>query len=200
MDGLIEYLTVRENLEIVFFWSGIALPIVTLGAILYARMQVTVIAKQARATFLLDLIDKWNSADMQKAKAVFQKIDTESKAQVFPACANDNERAALEKLELHFKGALSQLAKDNPADYHVLSRLMNFFELVGMLVKRGYVSKNDVDGLFRGPILQTGAMFKLHIAEKQNEKDVAPGLYENALFLFSEIKTKAKQANLLDSL
>jgi hypothetical protein len=66
--------------------------------------------------------------------------------------------------------------------------VMSFFELGGELVKRRYVLLTDIDGLFRGPILDFGVAYVLHIQDEQQKRGVPPGYYENALFLISEIE------------
>jgi hypothetical protein len=190
MSDLWELMKNKEIAEPLFWWAGIMLPFVTFGAIVYARAQVTVIAKQARATLLLDLIDKWNNAEMQAAKKVFQEIDKHARDIVFAANSQLDGPATMEKLQTHLYGEITELSNKEPEKYHVLSRLMNFFETAGMLVKRGYVSIDDIDGLFRGPIIQTGLMFTVHIEEKQKEKGIPPGLYENALFLIGKLRDR----------
>ena len=66
-------------------------------------------------------------------------------------------------------------------------RVVNFFEIVGQMVSRKYVSIDDIDGIFRGPILDIEMAFTKHIHERQNEKGVPQGLYANALSLFDRI-------------
>ncbi len=81
---------------------------------------------------------------------------------------------------------MTELQKNGNERYRTMMRTLNFFETLGQLVKRRYVVLADIDGLFRGPILDAGVVCVSHIKDRQNERTVA--LYENALFLISEIE------------
>jgi hypothetical protein len=56
------------------------------------------------------------------------------------------------------------------------------------MVKRQYVSAEDIDDLFRGPILDFGTYFTEHIIDRQKEEGVVEGLFENALSLVESVK------------
>ena len=77
--------------------------------------------------------------------------------------------------------------------YSSMLGVLSFFELVGELVKRRYVLLADIDGLFRGTILDFGIAYALHIKDEQQKRDIPPGYYENALFLIAEIEKNCPQ-------
>lgn len=85
------------------------------------------------------------------------------------------------------------LHKADNKKYSVMLGMLSYFEVVGMLVKRRYVLLADIDGLLRGTILDVGTAYVLHINGEQQKKGVAPGYYENALFLISEIEKRWPQ-------
>jgi hypothetical protein len=187
LDFLSDFFTNRAIAEILFFWAGVVMPIATVLVILYARAQVKTIAKQAQATLLLDLLDKWNSEEMKKAKVIYLTIVPDIKVAKFQEHANLNDQDSMNKLKDHFKTIIDKLFnEDRLGDYVTLMQMMNFFESIGMLVKNKYIPFADMDALFRGPIIDASRLFVLHVEGRQNEKGAAPGLYENALFLFSK--------------
>ena len=72
---MLDFLTDRGIAELLFWWAGVVLPIVTIGAIIFAAAQVReakkytdIIAQQAQATLLLNLIDKWNNDRMHEVE------------------------------------------------------------------------------------------------------------------------------------
>jgi hypothetical protein len=69
------------------------------------------------------------------------------------------------------------------ADYQALLRMLGFFEHVGLMVRHGYVSFEDVDGLLRDPILVVDVLCRGHVEELQRRSNVTPGLYEHFLHL-----------------
>ena len=50
--------------------------------------------------------------------------------------------------------------------------MLSYFEVVGRLVKRRYVLLADIDGLFRGTILDVGTAYVLHINGEQQKRGV----------------------------
>jgi hypothetical protein len=188
IPSMLDFLTDRGIVELSFWWAGVAMPFATVLAILYARKQLTVIANQAQATLLLDLVEKWNSEKMHESKSSFTETESKVKSDIYSQHHGLSDKEVMNKLKERFRGVIDDLEKTDIQKYFTMMRMMSFFETVGKLVRRRYVALDDVDGLFRGPILDVGVAWVLHIKDKQKEKGVPPGLYENALFLISEIE------------
>lgn len=186
-----DFLTTREVREIaepLFWWAGVALPIVTVGAILLARAQLVVIANQAQATLLLDLVDKWNSTKMYESRVAFNEVDLTAKNYIDTKHAGMPDKEIKKKLKEHFVVVMADLVETNNRKYSIMLEMMSFFEIVGLLVKRKYVRLSDIDGHFRGTILAIGVAYVLHINDEQRKKRYPPGYYEHALFLILEIE------------
>jgi hypothetical protein len=183
---MIDFLTDRNNAELLFWWAGVAMPIVTVVVILYARAQLAVIANQAQATLLLNLVDKWNSEEMLASRRLFRARHSELKQLINDQHRSLNDQECTMKVNESFNSLFENLyVNDLLGDYIILMRMMGFFETVGLLVRQKYISIGDVDGLFRGPILQSVAAFELHIKSRQNEKGAPPGLCEKRPFPLS---------------
>jgi hypothetical protein len=215
-----DFLKNHEFAELSYYWAGVLLLIVTVGALLYARAQVAeakkssrTIAQQAQATLLLNLLDKWNSKEMREARSIFGDFKKAAENNIFQKYPDSNDKEVLRKLSEYYKMFFDKLYKQQKRydesssryytikriisyfthepvwNYFVVNRIMSFFETVGLLVNRKYILLTDVDALFRGPILDVGAALKAHIESRAEiDKGVPPGLYENALFLVSEIE------------
>jgi hypothetical protein len=185
---MFDFLTNREIAELLFWWGVVAMPIATAGAILYARKQLKVIANQAQATLLLDLVEKWNSESMHQSRAAFDDVEAKAKDHISSEHPGVSDKEFKNKLRLYFQTAMVELDKTDSKKYSAALGMLSFFELIGVLVKRRYVLLSDIDGLFRGTILDIGLAYELHINDEQQNKGVQPGYYENALFLISEIE------------
>lgn len=171
-----------------FWWAGVAMPIVTVVVILYARAQLKVIANQAQATLLLGLVGKWNSDKMYESIQAWVEIKTQAKIYVFSRNPGLADKEIMKKLKEHFKEIMDELQNNDYKKYSTMMRMLDFFEIVGQLVKRRYILLTDIDGLFRGPILDAGIACVSHINDRQHERALVAGLYENALFLISKIE------------
>lgn len=192
----IRHLINREDAEFLFFLAQTLIVLIAVAALLYARAEVheskryaAIIARHAQATFLLKLVDEWNSAQMRRARRCFVAHSKKSQEEVFIAHHHLNDKATMDLVREHFRVQMRKLMEENiSGDYSALMTMCAFFETVGLLVRQDYVAVEDIDALFRGPILDLGIYFLPHIEDRQKEKGVPSGLYENAVYLMTRIE------------
>ncbi|MCP1336406.1 DUF4760 domain-containing protein [Futiania mangrovi] len=141
----------------------------------------------ARADFLLELDGRWEAPDMREARELFAQINEEIRGEVAAQALHGNDSARQARMCTAWLERLRKLRTSDAKSYNTLMRLCNFFETVGVMVARGYVSERDLDALLRGPILHVGATFRGHIQEREKETGVVAGLYEHALKLSDRI-------------
>lgn len=103
---MFELLANRDTAELIYFWSGTLLPIITIGAIFftaiqvnYAKKQLQITAQQAQATLLLDLVEKWNSRNMHESRVAFDQIELEAKTKVYSQYNHLSDREVTNKLK-----------------------------------------------------------------------------------------------------
>jgi hypothetical protein len=147
----------------------------------------------ANATLLLELDHRFDSKELVEARELFVQTAEEISAAVSGKHPLANEEEKLVKMIADWTERLDALRKDGKDKYSQLLRIGGFFETVGMMVKREYVSAQDALGLFRGPILMFGRYFKPHIDSRQNEAGVPKGLFEHALYLYDLAVAEAKR-------
>jgi hypothetical protein len=192
LDWIRTHFLSRDDAEFLYFGAQTIIALISLATLVLAWMQVRTIARQALATSLLNLEERWNSDKMRETRVYFVEVSTKWKDEVFAANPNLSDDAVMKKVEIRSTEELSRLMKEDlTGKYILLMRIFGFFEIVGLLVKKGYVGIEDVDLLFRGPILEFGSLIGPHLIARQTEKGVPPGLGENALFLVSQIKQRA---------
>jgi len=138
---MLDFFTDRGIAELSFWWAGVAMPIATVVVILYARAQLAVIANQAQATLLLDLVDKWNSDKMHESIRVWVEIETLAITDIFSKHPGLSDKEVRKKLKEHFKNIMAELQKNGYERYRIMMRTLNFFETVGQLVKRRYITR-----------------------------------------------------------
>jgi hypothetical protein len=138
----------RDSIEVLFWCAGIALPFVTVGALIYARAQVAeakkyseIIAKQAQATLLLNLVEKWNSADVLIARNNFREKQSAISNEIFTLYKLKEGTECQEKIEERWEELLDKLYSEHlSGDYAIFTKLISFFETVGLLVRNNYIS------------------------------------------------------------
>lgn len=198
------FLKDKELAELWFYWAGVILPVITAVAIVFAAAQVriarvqlaeeransAIIAKQAQATLLLNLVDKWNSEKMMEGRTSWSKKEMEIRREIFASNPNSSDKDVMRKLKERFRPIMSDLRENDNEKYTSMLRVLSFFEIVGEQVKQQYVLLDDIDSLFRGPILEAGVIFQFHIEDRQKERGVPDGLFANALYLISEIEKR----------
>jgi hypothetical protein len=177
-------------LEMVSWGSQIVLVIVAIATLIYGAAQLREAAasrsqslKISQATLLLEMDTRWDSEDIKDARALIVAYNEDIGTLVSQNAplANDAARQALVQQE--WSKVLSQLRSSKDHNYGKLIGYCGFFETVGMMVRKGYMSADDVMNLFRGPLLHLDHAFRLHIAEREQETGVPKGLFEHALNL-----------------
>jgi len=171
--------------------AQIAVAIVALAGAVVACYQLREMAdyrrqrlRIANATLLMELDQRFDSKEMTEARNLFIEMrESDERGYLWtPSLLNEEEKMA--KMADEWTKQLSELREKQKDKYSLLLSLGGFFETVGMMVKRKYISKDDALGLFSGPVIAFGRNFSEHIAARQNEAGVPPGLFEHALYLY----------------
>ena len=146
---------------------------------------------QAKATFLLRLSERFG--EMQDARTAVGNIKKHilSKISKEHSHLEDNERE--KELRKAFKNEMRKIRNGesqefNVNDYKSIFKLCGFLEIVGLMVKREYVSQKDITDWLKGPLEEFDLMLTEHINERQKEFGISAGYFENALWLSKKIK------------
>lgn len=177
-------------LEMASWASQIILVIAALATLWYGLRQVqTAVAARlqdqetAHASAILEMDGRWESAEMKDARDCFMAVRQEVLQAVGTGNPQMNDAARTQLMRQVWATKLSQLRLANDPKYSQIMRICSFFETVGLLVKKGYVRRDDVVALFKGPILAIDTSFGGHIEDQLRETGMPAGLYEHALFL-----------------
>ena len=166
----------------VFYWGTGAL--LAVMALIAFRQRVS----QARATFLLQLFERWESLSEPRKKmhAKYEAI----KKDFFKEQAEFQDQQVLENLRVECKIHVDRMRTKNKPLYDQLIQSLGFFEVAGVMVRNHYIPLRIIIQLYKGPIYAVDVMFRLHIEEWQNRKGVPPGLFENLLYLIKRTRRR----------
>src|ERR1700722_175719 len=192
MDG---YFTIIEHprSEYVFWWSQAALFVVLLVGVVIAYFELRTLSRQAKATLLLELDRRFEGPELSAVRRALQGIRDGAViavGQAHPA-AGDGERAT--QIRAECLRVITDMRTHPPDNYSQLLSFMGFFETVGLMVRRRYVVIEEIDELFRGPILAIDLHFRDHIAQREQETGVPVGLYRHALNLADQVRLRASR-------
>lgn len=176
-------------------FSQILLLVVASLALVYAFHQVKAAHAANRqslnigwATLLLELDGRWEGHELRTARVEIQKM-VEKLTDIVglnnPRLGDDHKKQMLGE---EFTKLLNDLQETDISNYSTIMRVCGFFETVGVMVEKNYIPLNEIDRLFRGPILTIDTCFRPHIEERQKETGVPSGMYEHALSLADKIK------------
>lgn len=184
-----------EKVSVAADWATIILVFVAVGALAYAAKEVSAAHTanhlaylQSKATFLLEVDRRWDSQEMVNSRSLIRTVRDDLMKLVASKYSQLDDAHKAEKLGDEFAKALAEMRKNDPNNYVLMLRYCGFFETVGVMVQREYIPLDDIDALFRGPILAVDTCLRSHISQRQNETGVPKGLFEHALFLADEIK------------
>jgi hypothetical protein len=161
-------------------------------AALFAGGQLVDVRRASQATLLLELDARFDSEELRDAREVFAKFreDINKAISTLNPSSNDVHKEHLVREE--WKKILAEMRTQDQDNYIKLIGYIGFFETVGLMVQRRYISKKDVFSLFKGPLIDLGRSFRLHIEERSNEMGVPAGMFEHALSLSRSASCKKK--------
>ncbi|MCI0565103.1 MAG: hypothetical protein MN733_42090 [Nitrososphaera sp.] len=168
-------------------WTGTAI-----GA-LVAAVSLRRSAKQSRATFFLSLNPLWT--DLKDARnAVIDLTDTVIEQLTKSKTGQQVDKKRLGALRGEYKKQLGQieLMPDGAQQLLNFYSYLNFFEIVGLMVRKRYVQLRDIYLLYKGPIIEIDDAFSQMIPEWQGRFNAPDGLYGNLLYLIKRVRRYEK--------
>ncbi|MEX2629531.1 MAG: hypothetical protein WD341_06285 [Tistlia sp.] len=152
--------------------------------------QLRTIELQRRATFLLELDRRFDEPTMAEARVLWSDLQDKAQEIVTDRAPRVNDGERMQQVQAEFTKILGQMREGDEEGYSKLMKILGFFETVGLMVRHGYVPLDDIDKLFRGPIIGIDVCFRDHIDGRQKEAGVPAGLYEHALFLSGTVRQR----------
>ena len=184
------------SLESASHLSQTLLLIVAIVALLYASGQVRAVHQSNQvslnigwATLLLELDRRWEGPELLDTRQLVTEITEELTEKIGHDHPRLDDMGKVGQLGEEFAKRLDQMRSDDLTNYLLVMRFCGFFETVGLMVEQGYVPLDEIDRLFRGPVLTVGTCFRRHIDARQNETGVPIGLFEHALSLADRVKS-----------
>lgn len=153
-----------------------------LGAIL-AGWQLRRQARQARATFLLELFRQWRA--LSEERAIFWHFRATCEQELLRSHAKLADAERLVRLREVARAEMGRM-EDDPArhdGYQALLEVLVFLEHVGLMVRRDYLAFEDVDGLLHGAIIAADVHCRGHVDDLRRRSNTPAGLFEHFLFL-----------------
>lgn len=185
------------SLEQAYWWSQIFLAGVAFGGAVFAGWQLWFIRlshkhtlEQAKARFLFDLDQRWSGERMAMTRMAINELCIAVRADVGREHHHLNEDGRRLRCQEVFSIRLNETRQTDLPLYVTYMRSCSFFETVGLMVKKGFVSEKTIMDLFLGPIVDLDEVFSLHIEQRAKEMGVPPGLFENALHLAERAKRR----------
>lgn len=172
-----------------FYWSAGALLAV------FAWMALKQRVYQARASFLLQLYGDW--CRLEKIRDHMYRLREEISKEVFRDHSDYEDKHRMEQLRSRWKDHIDAVKKDDQEQYIQFLAYLCFFENVGLMVRRRYVPLKDILHMYKGPILDVGDMFTLHIHDWQKRANVPDGLFENTLYLVKRTQRRNRMRSRL---
>lgn len=151
-------------------------------------------AHQARASFLLNLDERFESKELAEAQAELHRLHNRFRKEAAEQMPSADRSAREFEVRKKFALELRRLCDGAPDEYGLYRKLMGligFFDTVGLMVQKGYVKYEDIDNLLGGDVFVVDIAFTTHIEERQNEEGILPGTYKNSLYLIYRARKAA---------
>lgn len=173
----------------VAYWFGGALIAVIAVAALRQR------TRQARATFLLHLYERWEALEdpRRQTYVIYKTLRDE----VLRDHSDLEDKHRIEKLRSTCKDRVQEIERSDQETYHAFVAYLIFFETIGLFVRNDYVPLRDMLELYKGPILEIDIMFCDHINEWQKRANTPDGLLRNVLYLIRRTRRRERIREIL---
>jgi len=184
-------------LEQAYFISQLVLVAIALAAAVIGHRQLRALRAEsdartriARADFLLQLDQMFESEAIAESRLAFSTLLKKVEAEVAAAHAQIavGSRTFQTEVAKAMARELEALHSDKMEDYQKIMKLCGFFETLGVVVARGYVSDEDATQLYGGAILRAHDATHLHIEKRQ--QSMPPGYLANFLSLAAKLATR----------
>jgi hypothetical protein len=148
---------IKVYFDVLYDMSGLFLAMTAALALLVAVFQSRESTKIRRSSVILELEDRCSSQGLEQSRVKYQEIvgkfcrmrGISSTSSTENLLRNDIEFQRL-RLFMH-EELVALLNSENPvenSDYHSVMEVAGFFEYIGFLVGRGYLSVRDANSLF----------------------------------------------------
>lgn len=165
-------------------WAAqVVIAVTAIAGAIFAGRQLQAVRRVSQATLLLELDSRFDSIEIREARELFSKMSDDIQTMISNENPQMNDEAKLNLCGERWRDLLSSLRTEDEAAYIKLIGFLGFFETMGMMVQKDYISQEDVFDLFKGPIADAHQCFRLHIEQRQKELGVPNGLFEHALRL-----------------
>jgi hypothetical protein len=131
-----------------------------------SQQQMKTIIERGYATLLPSIDDRYECREMQESRNIEQKLLDRAKGE----CASLTGKTFEQKLCSCFLNYVIDLRDKDHAQYLILMRKINFFETVGYLCKKSYLSYDDVIELYSMPITRAYLLLLPHIQDRQSKE------------------------------
>ena len=157
----------------------------------FAATQLLDVRRSSQASLLLELDARFDSAELREARNLLARMAETINQSVATKNPQAKDAAKRQAVCREWQILLGAQRTEYVDSYQKLIGYMGFFETLGLMVKKKYVSRQNALDLFKGPLIDIGDRFRLHIEERCNEMGVSEGLFEHALKL-SEAAIRAE--------
>lgn len=167
--------------------------IVAICAAGFAATQLVDVRRASQATLLLELDARFDSTELRTARDLFAKLRDDISDTVSTRHPNVKDAVKEQLVCDEWKKVLAEMRSQDQDNYLKLVGYLGFFETVGLMVNRRYIAEADVLSLFKGPLIDVGTRFRLHIEDRLKEMGVSEGMFEHALSL-SKLASSTKKS------
>jgi hypothetical protein len=158
---------VRNLFELTSFMATTAILATALWAFVFTKNQIEEARDTRIATLHATLETRWSSDQMLKSKQEFVKLSEEYEKSTQAGTGNPDQ-----KIQDFAVTYIEKLQKCDYARYGSLMSLLDYFEFIGLLEKRGYVITEDIEYMFGTACILVCSVMSTYI-EKRREKDRA---------------------------
>lgn len=142
----------------------------------------------AKATTLLELDQTFQNQIFTDARGKLSNMLKEIEESLKKAKPHQTAEQLTDGVRNECFTRLSKMREENFDEYQTIFKIAEFFETVGLFVKRGYVPIEDIAELYGGGIIRAFNAFEIRIKKIWEDPTVPSGYLEHFKYLAEEVK------------
>jgi len=182
-------------LQNIYYATNIAVALVAILALVYAKKQAEISLRQAEIAANASKAEVYRALFQDLISPIFQQGSDQAKHLYLLHQARSAAGLTTEPLGAFCAQQIAAMETTDFRRFHALTDLFTFLENLGLQARRGYLSLDDVAYLLKGTLVDFGLIMLDYL---EAEYRLRPGVWNNAIWLLKTIPDYQPESPLID--
>lgn len=171
-------------LESIAWSAAVLMGLAAVYALIFAHSQIKMAKNSTKALFIAELDRRWEGHEMKEARSKWRMLRNTIDAKIESKHKSLNTNDKINKKAEICSDMLYDMLKNDTDGYTSILSILGFFETVGYIVDRQFITANEIADLYGDSIMEFDRLCYAHIEKRREERlketGVTTDLYDHA--------------------